>query len=445
MAITNLTIIRRSLAARMFSTVTTILTVAVAVGLMLILLSMRESGQKAFERGTGNMHLLVTKERDRLVSVLHAIFYTAAPGQYMEWREYQSILDRYAGAGRGPGALEYAIPVQQGDTYRGFPVTATTSEFFTRFSIDQDYSADDPAQADRRPWRFAEGRPFQGEFEVVLGSQVARRTNLRIGDIIHMTHGASTFAGDTPGAHVHDEYDWRVVGILEPTGSAHDRAIFSNIVSSWIVHAHDRLKRERTGAFTITEQDLVDDDRKITSVLLRARVRPGRQMSTLIGPIAFELNREFTVAEPRTEVTNLFRIVGNIGDILLGMAVVVMVSSGIAILLALYNSMEQRRRQIAVLRVLGCSQRRMFFLVVSESAAIGLGGALAGLALCVPASQVVSEVMMRRLGVVVEPSLDWPYVAPVLAGTVLLACVAGIVPASVAYRTSVARNLRPAA
>jgi len=148
-------------------------------------------------------------------------------------------------------------------------------------------------------------------------------------------------------------------------------------------------------------------------------------------------------ADPTSEIRKLFAIVGNVNQILLAMAAVVMVSSGIGIMLALYNSMEQRRRQIAVLRVLGCSQMRIFGLVVTESALLGVIGGVAGLAICLVGVRLVTMVMKERLGLVIEPvfALDW--VLGVLAGTVVLAAAAGIVPAVMAYRTSVAKNLRP--
>jgi putative ABC transport system permease protein len=125
------------------------------------------------------------------------------------------------------------------------------------------------------------------------------------------------------------------------------------------------------------------------------------------------------------------------------MAAVVMVSSGIAVMLALYNSMEQRRRQIAVLRVLGCSQGRVFGLVVTESAMIGLMGAAGGLILCLIGGQIVAAVMKESLGLVIRPALDARWTLMVMLATVGLAAVAGMIPAVMAYRTAVAKNLKP--
>src|SRR6185295_9002106 len=105
MAMTDWTIIRRSLRARLFSTVTTVVTVAVAVALMLVLLSMRDAGRRAFERGGGNMNLLISAEADPMSAVLNGVFYARPPRQYIFWTKYQELVGKFP--------LEFAVPVQQ--------------------------------------------------------------------------------------------------------------------------------------------------------------------------------------------------------------------------------------------------------------------------------------------------------------------------------------------
>jgi len=191
--------------------------------------------------------------------------------------------------------------------------------------------------------------------------------------------------------------------------------------------------------------DLTPADKLITTIYLRVATRPGSDASASMGPVFDALRRDptLTVAAPATEVRKLLTIVSNVDQILVAMAVVVMLSSGIAIMLALYNSMEQRRRQIAVLRVLGASRGRIFNLVLTESVVIGVVGTVVGVVLAVGGAMVVSEVMRQRLGLVIEPGLPAKALVGVAMAAVALSAVAGIVPAVVAYRTAVAKNLRP--
>lgn len=427
----DFTIILRSMRARMFSTVTTVITAAVAVALMLVILSLKDAGRKAFDRGSGDMHLVVTAGGSSpMVAVLNCVFYANPPRSPLAWPQYEQL------AKRAPWS--YAIPTQQGDSYAGQPVMATSTDFFAKFKPN-------PGE----DWQLAEGRFFETSFEIVVGAAAAKVTGLRVGEKIHLTHGIkqSTTLGDAAkneGIHVHDEYTYTVVGVLEPTGGSHDRALFTDLKSTWIIHAHDRRVREKPGV-TTTEADLLDEDMKITGVYLRLITRGGSDTPANLPQVFDSLRRDgsLTVAQPAQEIAGLFRIVSNIDKLFLGIAGVVMLSSGIAIMLALYNSMEQRRRQIAVLRVLGASQGRVFGLVVTESVLIGLLGAATGVLLAFVGANIGAGMLRQSLGLVINPSLPPVELVSVLVATVVLAAVAGMIPAAVAYRTSVARSLRP--
>jgi putative ABC transport system permease protein len=482
---TDFSIVLRSLRARAFSTLTTVLMVGVAVGLLFVLVSMRDAGRQAFSRGTGNMHLLVTRDSSPLVGVLNAVFYANVPQRAIDWAKFQQIRDGFP--------LEWAIPTQQGDSYMGRPVLATTPEFFTRF---------EPAVGE--PWRLKEGRflrdpggpTLAGEpknddadahaFEVVVGSHAAQATGLKLYDRIHLTHGiaqsrqlgAAPAGADGHVAHVHTEYTFTVVGILEPTGSVHDRALFCHLDGGWVLHAHDRInaahncedhahgegdkhahdhdhehghghehEHEHGHSHAVGVGDLTDQDRLITGVLLRVATRPGQQATAAMQTVFDQLRRDATivVAQPVQQINTLFRIVGSVDQLFIALGLAVMLSSGVGILLALYNSMAQRRRQIAVLRALGASRSRVFNLVVTESAVIGLLGAGVGLVVGVFGAVVTSALLKRELGLTITPSFGVDWMLLLVAGTVALGVLAGLVPALMAYRTAVANNLRPAA
>ncbi|MCC6951039.1 MAG: ABC transporter permease [Phycisphaerales bacterium] len=447
MAMTDWTIVTRSLRTRFFSTATTVVSVAVAVGLMLVLLMLQASGRKAFERGTGNVHLLVSRDASGLVSVLNGMFYAGAPLKPVTYAEYERI------AGSLP--LEWAVPVQLGDSYKGqWPVLATSPEFFTKFRPAEDAT-----------WTFAQGAAFAKDFELVVGAAAARATGLRIGSRVVLTHGAASSRASGVAGHEHGEFQYTVVGVLEPTGTPHDRALFSNLNSSWLIHAVDRLEREHAAGehddmddhehhdhASVSEKDLIDADRKITNIYLRVATRPGQDASAAVPVVMEHLRRhpEFqaaplTVAGPVQEIRRLDAIVGNINQLLVIMAAVVMASSGVGIMLALYNSMQQRQRQIAVLRVLGASRGRIFGLIITESAFIGVLGAGVGLGVGMIGAQIATGVLRVRLGISISPETSPLILAYIFLMTLALSVLAGLVPAIMAYRTSVWRNLRPVA
>ena len=160
---------------------------------------------------------------------------------------------------------------------------------------------------------------------------------------------------------------------------------------------------------------------------------------------ALRADPTITVAAPDQEISKLFTIVGNIDQIIVALAATVLVVGAVTIMLVLYQAMEQRRRQIAVMLVLGCTRPRIFTLVVTESAMIGAAGALLGTALSLLASRVVADILYQRLGLVINPTFEPRIVLAMIVGTIALASLAGLVPAVAAYRTSVIKNLRPAA
>ena len=423
----DLTIVLRSLRTRLFSTTVVVLLVAVSGGLLLAILSLRSAGERAFRRGTGNAHLLVSRDGSPLVSVLNGLFYANPPKAPIDQAKLDELRASF------PWAM--FVPTAVGDSYRTFPVVATESDFFTKF---------EPVLAD--PWRFTEGRAFDKSFEVVIGSAVARETGLRIGAKLVLTHGSgkSREGGADEHAHEHTQYQYTVVGILAPTGSPHDRALFTDLTSCWILHAHDRFEREGVEK-SVTAADLVPADKVVTGVLLRLPSRDNASAPPALPSQYERLRRDgsVTVANPSREVERLFDIVQSVDVLFLAMAAATLVSSSFAILLSMVNSMSERRRQVAILRVLGASSLRIFWLVLTESTIVGLLGAALGVAVCGAVLFTATRWLIATHGIMIAPELDPHSAVMVAMGITLLAAVAGIVPSILAYRTPVARNLRP--
>ena len=430
MALSGSRVILGSLMARRFQTVTTTLTVAIAVGLLLTILSMRDATRQTLERGAGNMHLVVSAEPSALVSVLNSVFHAGTPSRAMTWLSVQQLQ-------RDP-RVAYALPIQQGDSFEGFPVTAVEPEFFEKFSPDSAY---DPERGDAgRRWGVAKGRLIEDRFEVVLGAQVARESGISIGDRLQLTCG---LAG---GGFVHQGFDYEVVGVLGLSGTPHDRVVFSDLASGWIIHAQDKRDREAGGkADQVTVDDLSAADRLVTGVYVRGVVREGRQASSAIAELASELRRNpsLTVASPASEIDALFRIVNRVDRLLIAMAFVVLVSGAVSIMLALYSSGQMRRREIATFRVLGASRGRIVAWVVAEAVILGAAGAVVGTIVSVAGGWAVAWGLKAQLGLVVQPAVS-PWACGVVGmSAVVLAALAGVAPAVLAYRTPVAEHLRP--
>lgn len=442
----DMIIVLRSLRVRFLASSVTVAMVAIAVALLLVLLSLREAASQAFRRGTGNIHLLVSADASPLVGVLNGLFYANAPANPITWAKYQEIKESFP--------WQWAIPTQLGDSFRGAPVMATTPAFLVNF---------EPVKG--QPFQYESGGAFTTEFEVVAGAQAASEHGLTVGQKIVFTHGAGA---SREGGHEHADHPYTVVGILKPTGSSHDRALFTSLESTWIIHAEDRKghavhegahEGEAEAAHDdhnhdhnhdhahVDVADLTDADKLITGILLRLPTRPNSDASASIAAQFDRLRRDMaiTVAQPAQQIGRLMAIVGNIDWLFLAMAVVVLVSSAISIMLAMVSSMELRRRQVAVLRVLGASAWRVFALAITESTLIGLFGAILGAILAFGGCAIASAILADRIGIMVAGTIDLRSAALVIAGAVALAALAGVIPAVKSYRTPIARHLRPIA
>ncbi len=419
----DISIVVKSLRSRRLSTIITAASVAVATALLLTMLSLRTASFEAFQRGTGTTHLLVSADSSPLTAVLNGVFYANAPSNPIAWKKFQDIKNAFP--------YDWVVPTQQGDSFRGFPVAAVGTEFFTRF---------EPVRGE--PWKLVAGQFPSKLFEVCLGSTVAADTGLGIGQKIVLTHGT----GASRDSHEHDEFPFVIVGILQPSGSAHDRVVFTDLESSWILHAQER--RERAGIEGVaTVADLTDDDRKITGILLRLPTRPGRDASAAIQQQFDALRRDtgIVVAQPAQQIDRLRSIIGNVDELFIALGVAVLLSSGISILLSMHNSMSERRKQIALLRALGVARMRITGMILTEATLIGFAGAIGGCALSLIGNAVASGALKARIGLVVDPTLDPRSTVIIVAGAIVLSALAGVLPAITAYRTSVADNLRPKA
>lgn len=452
---TDLDIIAKSLRARLLSTVITVLLLAVPAAILLVLMTTRAGARSAFERGAGNMHVVISGNTSPVASVLENVFYAGVPQTVIPFEKWTEL--------RQDRRAAFVIPVLQGDSVGGFPTVATTADMFSAPAPAAAVSpvagdAASPATDSRRrneppppfmpdgqrPFELASGRFFApgeaGTFDVVLGAVAARGLRKGVGDQLVMAHGA---AGETP-SHTHDDHPFTVVGVLRPTGTPHDRAVFITLESTWIVHADEnrRVAARRGGpAFVEPEAgNLTPAEKPVSSLYVRGRTpvaadgvrRSAEAMGlggALVGPA----------------VTRLFRIVGGLDPILVGLVVLVALSGAASITLAMYNSMDQRRRQTAVLRVLGASRPRVFAMVLTESAAIGIAGGVLGALLAQGAMAVVARVLLDAAAVAVPFWLDPLDVLLVFCGSVMLACGAGLLPALLAYRTPVVLGLRQAA
>tara|TARA_Y100001934_G_scaffold206733_1_gene244445 strand:+ start:2002 stop:3246 length:1245 start_codon:yes stop_codon:yes gene_type:complete len=342
----------RYLRFRWLVSLLTVAGISLGVALVCAVLSLRHESERALSREAGLYDLVAGGKGSPLQLVLANVYHLDSPTGNVPYADYERL--------RRDSRVLWAAPVGLGDNYLGYRIVGTEAQFF-----------DLPERNGNPFFRFREGKVFEDRFEVVLGSQVASSSGLGIGDSFFGTHGLV----EVPGAEVHRDFPYRVSGILAPTGTAQDRAIFGTLESVWEIHeTEDRLHSAIQGTALLEGRK----EREATAILVRLKT-PGLRLW-----MADEIRKETDgiAAIPINEILRFQRgIVGPVQRALLAVAAAVVAVSCLTVLVTLNQAAERRRRDIAILRSIGAVRAEVAALVFTEGLLLTGGGILVGLLL----------------------------------------------------------------
>lgn len=456
-----LSISLRNLRIRLVATVLTTTSIVVATALYAGIQVMTEQTEQRYKGSIGGFQAVVgPKDSSQLEVVLNTIFNVdVAPGLF----PLQVCTDLRSGKSASRRSqVRYAIPQARGDSVsrHNFPVVATIDEMFSKYEWSRaplqfaaggpfTYSYDDLLQlaaelaAHENGVRAGEATPpprpmLQKEWKkAVVGARVARTLGLSVGSPITPVHGKM---GEF-GYHEHPEATCAVVGILAPTNSPLDTTIFLPLGLHYLIDGHEG------GVFLVqVPPGKTPDDAKKLPVdpsqigLTAVLVDPKDHFGARILRQEFA-SREAQVAWPQDVVPKFLKQVGNVADALTVIAWLVLLVAAVSITVAIYNTMNERRREIAIMRSLGARRGQILAIIVGEAAHLSLFGALIGVGVCHLATLLMRDAVEDMTGVY----LDWLQFGLwelwlVLGVTGIGAC-AGLLPAVKGSMTQVADNL----
>ena len=383
----------------------TIFGISTGVALVCAVLALRHESERALSRDAGLYDLVAGGKGSPLQLVLSSVYHLDSPTGNIPYKEYERI--------RSDPRVEWAAPVGLGDNYLGYRIIGTEKHFF-----------DLPDREGNLFFELAEGDVFQDRFDVVLGSQVAQASGLKIGDSFFGTHGLIEVAG----AEVHRDFPYRVSGILAPSGTAQDRAIFGTLKSVWEIHeTEDLLHSAIQGSAIMADHKT----RETTAILVRLET-PGLRLW-----MADEI-REGTDGIAAIPINEIMRfqqgILGPVQQILLAIAGVVVAVSCLTVLITLHQAAERRRRDIAILRSLGAYRREVATLVFSEGLLLTGGGILLGLLIGHGGMAIAVDYFREATGLILNP---WRIPSDELYALLIMAlsgALASTFPAISSYR-----------
>lgn len=457
-----------------FTTVLTITSLALAVALISTVLTLRYETEKRFEEEGGSFDIVVGGKGSPLQLVLSTVYFMDNPNPNINIRDYKQVLNY--------PEVKNAYPISIGDSYNGngtrFRIVGTIPEFF-KFNPQRRYNL---ASTEEDYIQFAEGEAFSRPLEAVLGSWTAQVSGLKMGDTFQSVHGFT----DTGSIQLedHPEHEYKVVGILKPTESPIDRALFVSLDSIWVLHPqHDG--EEVAEAHVITAEDFdahaAEDhdhapgdghDHAATAPLLEGPLNllEGRENIPALWQAASryaedkpitaamvelhtsgqrfvfrQIIREETgamAAIPIVEINTLYQtVLGTAKTILQAIGYLVVVISALTILIGLYLAIIQRRRDLAVMRALGASAYEIFSAVIIEAFWVTILGIISGWFLGKVMASIVGIFIQQKYGMTINGFSSNREEITALAIVALVGMIAGILPAYQAYRTDVARDL----
>jgi len=391
------------LRARPLNTALNVLLLALGVATIVLLLLATHQLEDRMRRDAQGIDLVVGAKGSPMQIILSAIYHLDVPTGNISWQQANEIAKHRA--------VKRAIPLALGDSYRGFRIVGTTPDYL------QHYGA-----------KMAAGRAWQQPLEAVIGAEVVARTGLTLGARFHGVHGL----GDS-GGHAHEDHPYDVVGVLERSGTVLDRLIITAYQSVWIVHAeHHDIKDVRD-----IEKQLGDDEKEYTALLLQYST----PLAVAMLPRYINNNTGMQAASPAYETARLFSIIGVGVDVLRAFALVLIFSAGLSVFIALYNAMNERRYDLAVMRTLGARPATLMGLLLFEGLLLALIGALLGLTLGHGFAELLGQLLRAAQQVEISGAVFVPEELWVVALALGVGVLAALIPAWRAYRTDIAATL----
>lgn len=423
-----------------------LLTASVAIITLLILL--QNQFEDKFNSNIEGVDLVLGAKGSPLQLILSSVYQVDAPTGNISfdsakvWMEHQYV--------------EKAIPLAFGDNYKGFKILGTTTDYLEKYQLTLN-----------------KGKLFKHNFDVVVGSQVAEKLNLNLGDAFFGAHGHAE------QGEVHDSYAYKVVGIANESGKVADNLILCNIPSVWQMHAghdhdhdhdHDHESEftnpphgeeghvhsddeEHDHGETVNlphgeeghihsdyENDMSIDtpNMDITSVLIKFR----NKMGFVMWPNIIAQNTNMQAASPAVEINRLFTLFGVGITGLQYLAYAIMFISGLSIFIALYNTLKERKYEFALLRVQGAKRSQLLILVLLESILLCIVGFIFGTILGRVGLYVLSTLSESEFKMNFDPFVfHWKQEGLLLIITLLVGVLAAAIPAIKAYTLNLSKTL----
>lgn len=401
---------------RQASLLLTVFSIAISVALLLGVDKVRKETRTSFLNTVSETDLIVGARSGPTNLLLYSVFRIGNATNNVTWETYETIADREE--------IAWTVPISLGDSHRGFRVMGTTTDYFEYYRY-----------RDSQSLTFDDGQQFAEVYDAVLGADVARDLGYELGDEIILSHGlVSVDFAD------HDDKPFTVVGILDKTGTPVDRTVHVSLAGIEAIHI-DWQGGSRSGAAIDADQALKFD---LTPTAITAFM-VGLENRALTFRVQRDINdfqgEPMSAIIPGATLADFWRSISAIEQVLFVISGFVLVAGLLGMLTTILSTLNERRREIAVLRAIGARAAHVVLLIVLETLLVVVAGCIVGVGMLYGLMAVGRPMVNRRFGV--DLALSWLDSTQLLimGGVIVGAVLVGLIPGLVAYRRSIQDGL----
>ena len=401
---------------RRTSLLLTVLSIAISVTLLLGVDVIRKQARTSFLNTVSQTDLIVGARSGPTNLLLYSVFRIGNATNNVTWETYETIaaMDEVA----------WTVPISLGDSHRGFRVMGTTVDYFDHY-----------AYGNNQPLSFASGEQFEEVYDAVLGADVAASLGYEIGDELVISHGlvSADFAD-------HDDKPFVVVGILDKTGTPVDRTVHVSLAGIEAIHI-DWQDGAPTAVPLTAEQALKFDltPKAITAFMV------GLDNRALTFRVQRDVNEyrgePLSAIIPGATLAEFWKTISAVEQVLFLISGFVLLAGFLGMLTTILSTLNERRREIAVLRAIGARAFHVVMLIVLETLLVVFGGCLLGIAFLYGLLALARPLVAGRYGVDLGLTPPDPTQLLIIVGVILGAVAVGLIPGFVAYRRSLQDGL----
>jgi putative ABC transport system permease protein len=396
----------------------TLVAIALASSLLLAVERVRHDARANFTQAVSGVDLVVGPRTGGVQLMLYAVFHSGSATHNMRWDSYEALATH--------PAVDWAVPLSLGDSHRGFPVLGTTAAYFERFQY-----------GDHQPLTFAAGKPFADVFEAVLGSEVAATLGDRLGDKITLSHGMAELGPE------HADKPFTIVGVLAPTGTPVDRTVHVSLEAITALHLDWAGGAPLVGLSIPTEHVRKFDlaPKEITALLIGLKSRAD----------VFRLQRHINnfrgeplmAVMPGVALDELWQTLAMVEHTLFAISALVVLVGLAGLMATMLASLNERRRELAILRALGAGPGEIFLMLTTEGLLVTVLGVLLGCALLAAGIFFLAPLAQAQFGVHLQWRMFYANEFVLLLSIIATGLVASLIPGWRAWRMSLADGLTP--